>query len=305
MSTRALATYGVGAGVWCLLGASDVRADQWEAPETREYASPTGKHRLKVIPNQDWWKPPAKRKAERRCKGILYKIRDGDRKEVWSRQLINDLIPVRAYVTDSGRYVVTMDEWHGVGKLPVVIYGPSGNLIKTHDIDSLGLGDDIEHIDRTVSSYWWNQDAIIFFGPKEEKLFVRLHWGKTLIIDLQSGGVHTADKPDSRGGSRTALLGYAKKKTRGIALSLLDSNDAHERSTGALICGQLKIRQAIPRLKELLSDSRYHVEHSGFGPYRNVYYVRKRAAEALQGMGVEVREVILEKKQWRYDPPRR
>ena len=84
--------------------------------------------------------------------------------EIWSRFLINNHSPVRVFVSDSGKYVVTMDEWHSVGELPVVVYGQRGELIRVHSTDSLGLKDDVLQITITASSYWWNEDSVIFSG---------------------------------------------------------------------------------------------------------------------------------------------
>ena len=277
-----------------LFGLSRAKADEWASIEEEDFQSPSGKHLFKIIPYEGY--------RPGHCKGVLFKTNGSKLKEVWSRYLINNEGPVRVFVADSGKYVVTMDEWGEVGKLPVVIYGPNGRLDKVHNLKSLGLKSNA-HIKTTISSDWWNEDAIIFFGPKEEYFFIRLHWGKMLIIDLRIGRLYE-EIVDSEIYNKKyyemekrkwkELQDYAKKKIEEIALSKLGSKDPDERKTGALVVGQLKIRRAIPRLKELLRDVEYHLFQYGDKSQRKVYYVRKRAKEALEGMGINVKGVVVE-----------
>ena len=70
------------------------------------------------------------------------------------------------------------------------------------------------------------------------------------------------------------LLDYAKKKTEEISLSKLNSEDAQQRRTGALVVGQLKIRKAIPRLREMLDDKSYYISQTGDEPSLIILYVR-------------------------------
>jgi hypothetical protein len=157
--------------------------DRWGPITKLEFPSENGKYLLRIEPHDDWPNKPG------HCRGTLYHIDAGVRTEVWSRFLINNHAPVNVYVANSGSYVVTMDEWHNVGELPVVVYGNRGRLVRVHSTDSLGLENDILHIKQTVSSYWWNEDAITFFGPDDETLCIQLHWGKLLMLDLHDGEV--------------------------------------------------------------------------------------------------------------------
>ena len=113
---------------------SGLHADTWSLPKVTEYESPTRKHALRVTPDAGY--------PDRmgRCLAELFKI-DGDQRNlVWTRYLVNNLAPVDAMVTDSGKYVVTLDEWGHLGTLPVVIYGWHGQLIEVHSLKSLGVG---------------------------------------------------------------------------------------------------------------------------------------------------------------------
>ncbi|WP_146462338.1 hypothetical protein [Rubripirellula tenax] len=136
---------------------------------------------MRIEPHNNWPDKPG------HCRGILYRLNGEKRNEIWSRFLVNNHAPVSVFVANTGNYVVTMDEWHSVGELPVVVYGKRGELVRVHSTDSLGLKDDIEHIKQTVSSYWWNEDSTSFFGPEGETFFIRLHWGKLLMLELRDG----------------------------------------------------------------------------------------------------------------------
>jgi hypothetical protein len=274
------------------ISAGQARADEWMLPTSREFLSNNGKYVFAVTPHKDWPTKPGQ------CLGVLSKVNGKNRTEVWSRHLINDISPVKVFVADSGKYVVTMDEWHHVGKLPVVIYDFRGGLVCVHSTDTLGLKDDILHIKQTVSSYWWNEDSISFFGPEDKTFVIRLHWGKTLFLWLQDGALMDDEWYKVHRGwlipekEWQAIHDFAGKQIGKDALAWLDSKDASKRKTGALICGQEKIKSAIPRLKELLKDDEYYESNST----SRVYYIREAARDALKAMGENVGGVIVEEK---------
>src|SRR4029077_10279356 len=108
-------------------------ADSWAAPTDREYWSASGEFVFKVQLRrlQD-----AKR---RQCRGGLSLRRTGQSQQLWERALVNRVSPVQAMVHDSGRVVVTFDEWHGVGTNPIVVYGGKGELVAHLSLADLGL----------------------------------------------------------------------------------------------------------------------------------------------------------------------
>ena len=276
----------------------------WSPPERAEFKSSSGKYLLEVIP------PDRRKEKSGYCKASLFEIVGDKPKEIWSRFLINPIRPVTAFVADSGKYVVTMDEWgendeggEEIGKFPVVIYGEQGELIKVHSIETLdlyGIGPFIQ----SMSRFWWNENSISFFGPEEEYFFIRLQWGRTFVIELRTGRI-CVEKTDGEmdnenycevGGEKWKdLQAYAIQMVKEIVLSKLNSEDPDERKRGALFAGQQMVREAIPRLKELLSDKAYYEPSGEFG-LRNESYVSKSAREALKKMGVNV--FLLESRKW-------
>src|SRR5262249_47437008 len=150
-------------GIWpaalvLVAGMVPARADTWAAPKDQEFRSAGGGFVFKV---QVASPPPPQRGP---CPGSLSPLHRGPYRPLWERPLVNRISPVRALVHDSGRFVVTLDEWHGVGTNPVVIYGGEGELIAHLSLADLRL-EGHPRITRSVSSYWWNEHAILLFGP--------------------------------------------------------------------------------------------------------------------------------------------
>jgi hypothetical protein len=274
--------------IW--VSSSQARADTWRAPKKTEFFSENRQYMLKIEPHPDWANKPG------HCRATLFR----GKKEIWSRHLINNEAPVRVFVADSGQYVITMDEWGNVGKLPVVIYGPIGELVRVHSTDSLELKDDTLHIKRTISSYWWNENSISFFGPDEEKYFIRLHWGKWIVLDLHRGDLFQKEQPFFRDDLRREharewekLVQYRQKTLAKHTIRLLGSEKAEDRKTGALVSGQEKLKDAIPRLRKLLDDKEFFTTNVP-KEWTRVYFVRKAAKEALEAIGEKVQAVIIE-----------
>ncbi|MDD5774098.1 MAG: hypothetical protein PHX78_11600 [bacterium] len=299
-------------------------ADWWGKPEEKEFSSPAGKYILKITPNTDL-------KNNGECKAILYKTTNGKRETVWSRNLINDTAPAGALISDSG-YVITLNEWSNIGKLPIVIYSPDkGNLIKAHNLESLGLDDDYMHIQQSVSSYWWNGDSISFFHPEYDVLYIRLDYGKILMINLTNGDLldeklhEINNKINSTATDENwanldkdlkqtimnivqiksvfkedkwvSLRDYGNKKSIEYTFELIKSEDASNIRKGVKFAGQLNIRELIPRLKDLLKDNHFLEGTTDKTQITTKdYYIRKVAKEALEKMGEKVEGIVLEEK---------
>ena len=273
--------------VWAV-GIADGAADSWTWPELRDCFSDDRSHRLRIEPAVDWKKPG-------HCRATQFR---GDT-ELWSRHLINDTAPVKVVVADSGDYVVTIDEWHKVGTLPVVIYGSNGRLIRVHGLDSLGLEADYEHMTVTMSGAWWNENAVSFFGPEKERVFfIRLHWGKWISLDLRQGDLMDAEWLQMAKGSLMPpekwreLQKFRMRHLAEKAKKLLVSKTASERETGAMVCGREKLADSVSELRKLLHDEAWFTRGSGATTTR-VYHVRAAAKTALEALGQEVDGVVV------------
>ena len=152
---------------------NNVFADSWALPEEKVYESKNGQYKLTVQPRElsnqlnyfedavDGNENPGQAKGKRdKCIGILEKKTENSYKKKWEKELANDVSPVSALVSDNGKYVVTFDNWHHVGRGEnvVVIYNQNGNLIKTYRLDEFISRTETIRLTNSVSSTWWGQD---------------------------------------------------------------------------------------------------------------------------------------------------
>ena len=260
--------------------------DLWSPIKPKEYRSSCGAFLFAVTPD------PAIRKRPGHCTGELFFISDNRKTSVWSRPLINDIGPVKALVSTSGQYVVTMDEWANIGKLPIVVYGHDGRLICAHNLVSLGLKEQ-------SSDGGWSDSALAFFGLNDRVLFIRLRSSKKLMIDLRFGDIMDEKWYARRKGwyiteeEWSSLRSFGDSESVKLAVGLLNSENANDRLTGVLVIDQAECRDAIPKLKELLNDEDYVTIKMGDAPTTKVFRVRKAAKEALEKMGVPIEDDII------------
>jgi hypothetical protein len=256
-------------------------ADQWKNPKPFEIKSTNGKFVLKVKPHEKGLTQPGY------CFGEFIKVGDVKPVTVWSRFLVNNYAPVEVFVPDSGKFVVTMDEWHQRGFLPIVIYGYNGELIKINSLETINILNELEKIRITVSSAYWNENSLVFFNKEEDKIIIRLKWGKMIIIDLPSGNIVSLYNDPLLIRKRVnkkewnSLIDFANRRSRELAMQMLDYVNPKNRETAAIVAGQMKIKEAVPKLKLLLSDPSYNVYFVGLSVPQKKYYVRDAAREAL------------------------
>jgi TonB family protein len=151
---------------------SIVNADSWALPEKEKYYSLDKRFYLEVTPKKlenqlKYFEDKVKGKEnagaikgmkDNRAKGSFYVRRaDGRYSKKWEYPLVNEVSPVSAIVSNKGDYVVTFDNWHGVGYGDdvVVIYRSNGAQIKKFGLEDLLTEGDIETLPRSVSSIWW------------------------------------------------------------------------------------------------------------------------------------------------------
>ncbi len=147
-------------------------ADEWPLPTTEVYYSQDRRVRLTVTPRElssqlNYFsdlvhhRKSAGQQSDSThtfARGVLQRrTRDGAWIVVWDRRLLNNVAPVSALVTDSGRYVVTFDNWfgNGVGNDVVVIYGRGGSVVRSMSLDDILPDYYVYALPRTVSSLWW------------------------------------------------------------------------------------------------------------------------------------------------------
>ena len=271
-------------GVLALLAPSPALADPWHQPTETVTNSRSGEYRLRVSPSTSL------PRSFGNCAAEFYRMEEGDPILLWSRHLINNVMPVRTFVTDSGKYVVTMEEWYRRGEFPVVIYGDRGQLIKVHDKDSLKLlADAISRLDIDIWASW-SQYAVVFFGRNEETFIIRLCWGRMIMLRLADGQLLDEDWADhmGKGIELRSLHEFATRRVQEVALELLQSPQPDDRVTGTLVARDYRLRRAKPLLQALLSDPSTLIQYTAPvedpSARRVVYYIREAAQEAMDAI---------------------
>lgn len=141
-----------------------------------------------------------------------------------------------------------------------------------------------EHVHYTTAGLTWYRNSIAFFDRSERYLIVRLSWGKHLVLDLA--------KKELIYGLPPRLQDEALDQAKVDVPGLMQSHDRWDRQTGAIHAGQLRIEDAIPRLRELLKDESTYSESAT--RERVVYFVREAAKNALLQMGQDPGPVMVE-----------
>jgi len=116
--------------------------------------------------------------------GTEWKI---DARLKWKAPLVNDLMPYQAVVSMHGR-LVTLNEYGALGyKNAVAIYSQSGSLVRSYQLDEFIPAGDSEKVETSMSSRWWNKDAMYYFLENPGRLYVVLPWGKVAEFHLDTG----------------------------------------------------------------------------------------------------------------------
>jgi TonB family protein len=153
-------------------------ADSWSLPKSKKYYSPNKKYYLEVTPKKlksqlDYFEDKIEGRENagaqkgvtaNRARAAFYaRQADGGYTKKRAFPLVNEVSPVSALVSSNGDYVVTFDNWHGVGygNDVVVIYRADGVLIKKFGLEDLLTEGDIETLPRSVSSIWWGGEHYI------------------------------------------------------------------------------------------------------------------------------------------------
>jgi hypothetical protein len=169
----------------CLLSleVSGAFADSWEAPRPQTLESAARKYAFKVL-------PPGNGELLGRAEGVLaQRDKKGDGPEVWREKLVN--IPHQVFVADTGKHIVTVDTYARLGfDHSLVLYGDKGKVLADYRLEDLLTGREIEQkVERTVSSRWWATSTKFAFTPNGRQFSIALKWGRTIILDLETGKI--------------------------------------------------------------------------------------------------------------------
>ncbi|NPV00359.1 MAG: hypothetical protein HPY53_03150 [Brevinematales bacterium] len=130
------------------ISVSSMYAKKWDKPKAEKFYSANSNYCLLVQPSD----------GDTPCKGTLYQTGyKAGLLTVWSAKLVNPVSPVKALVTDNGKYVVTFDDWENPGTTDnmIVIYGTDGKLIKKYKINDFINNKLLENLTELEDGYLW------------------------------------------------------------------------------------------------------------------------------------------------------
>lgn len=162
-------------------------ADFWDSPKTVDYYSADSSYFVRVVPTfipakyYNWREASAKKKRRYAptdttivyCHATLFHRTGKQVEAVWHQDLINQKAPVKALVSNDGRYVVTLDNWAsvGYGVDVVVVYDQHGALSKRVNLETVSPYP-INQYFRSISSLWWRCGATLPNNNSLELCFV-------------------------------------------------------------------------------------------------------------------------------------
>ena len=170
-------------------------ADRWISPSITNYYSPNGIFRLRVAPAE--LGPNGVCTATLSERKFLFRYA-----QKWTAPLSNRVAPVSALVSDSGKYIVTFDNWHhvGYGDDVVVVYdGSDGKLLWKYRLEDVLSREELCRVRCSVSSRWWAsgkhaidelQDRLMLYSISTK--MVNLRTGQVRSVAAEPSG---ADKP--------------------------------------------------------------------------------------------------------------
>jgi TonB family protein len=165
-------------------------ADSWRLPTKTKYYSSNKNYYLEVTPKKlesqlQYFKDKVegienagalKEMKNNRAKGVFYARRaGGEYSKKWEFPLVNEVSPVSVLISDKGNYVVTFDNWHGIGygDSVVVIYHSNGDLIRKFGLEDLLTEGDIEVLPHSISSIHWG--AAHYLDEANDLLILRVN----------------------------------------------------------------------------------------------------------------------------------
>jgi hypothetical protein len=288
------------------LSASRAFPDIWSSPESSDTYSGNGAYMFRVTPTSGH----GDMLRRGTCRGVLYAKHLKELSLRWERSLVNDICPIKAVVADSGRYVVTIGEWYGYDRLPIVVYGPKGDLINVYgelrqiidtrrfltDRDGATDGTGIPH---SEGGWHWLSHSLMFFSLNDEYFIVRLRNKGILVFETDTGRLI-----DDKWRERNADVSPEKIKkyddlTANLgrlivlkSLALAASELAEERDEGKFVLKQCRDRDSISVVELALKDPTSRTVKTPRGSIRE-YPIRKAASEALRVIGKKVPEGVV------------
>ena len=161
--------------------AAPARGDTWALPENKKVPSANRKFTALVVPQKvggPGVKEPDKPVAH------VYEGEPGAGGKwstLWKVKLSNPVAPVESFLSNDGRRLVTLDDWHHVGRSDnvVAIYaapeagkGQEGRQLARYRLDQIMAPDETAKVKMTVSSTWWREGGHAFLDESVAGTFL-------------------------------------------------------------------------------------------------------------------------------------
>lgn len=139
-----------------------VKADYWPDPTCKKYYTADRSRTLLIVPACSFPKKQKKKikdtclecHAVRPCIAYVYDSMTGN-KATYQFQLINQVAPTAAFISNNGQYVITIDNWgsRGWGDDVMVIY-KNGILLKKYSLEDISPIP-VAQYSHSISSIYW------------------------------------------------------------------------------------------------------------------------------------------------------
>lgn len=234
--------------------ATPARPDSWGPPSQFERFSDNRQFVAQITPAQTVKTSPTQEKSGPRMD--VFELQGETRTKQWSTDLSNSVSPCTAYVADDGAYVVTTDNYFGVGYGDDVVafYGKSGQLRK-YSLEQLfpELEDRLESMNKfahSTSSRWWNTDSVQFFDSSEKPLIfcIWVNWANTWL----AWNAETGERMDP---SKQQIARW-NQRARKQALELISQGNPESAALKSL--GRLKHPEDRAAIEQQLKDTQFY-----------------------------------------------
>jgi hypothetical protein len=289
-----------------LSNCSYVSADYWSIPVASDYLSRNNK--FIFHDNPIFFDISNGELHYGACSGSMYR-RVGNKNELlWRRMLLNNVAPIQVVVSDSGKCVITLGEWHKPMFLPVIFYGQHGELINVYgNIKQILPERALRFENKKVvpnPRMSWLKNSIYFFGPNDDHFIIRLNTGEILLFETETGELIDKEWKDVfdfwkkrqeaglfNGTESMKKYDAIKDKLNQLvifeALRLASSEDRDNESIGNYVLNDFKDKETIDILFEAIKDSTSRIVKRPDGEYRE-YPIRKIAKKRLDVLGEKV-----------------
>lgn len=106
--------------------------------------------------------------------------------EIWRARLINRVAPVHAFISDDGRFTITLDDYPvGGARHAVVIYDDKGEMQREFSLRELLRKDDWKEVRERRGAIYWLRGAKMRFNRDVTEFRIDLRSDRRIVIDLR------------------------------------------------------------------------------------------------------------------------